>query len=34
MIAEPRFDRRHTPARRNEDIIEKLSQLDQPGWTA
>jgi|GEM_PF-1302310 len=27
-FAEPRFDRRHTPARRNEDIIEKISQLD------
>lgn len=27
-FAEPKFDRRHTPARRNEDIIEKLSQLD------
>lgn len=27
-FAEPKFDRRHTPARRNADIVEKISQLD------
>lgn len=27
-FAEPRFDRRHTPARRNADIVETISQLD------
>jgi len=27
-FAEPKFDRRHTPARRNADIVENISQLD------
>lgn len=27
-FAEPKFDRRYTPARRKEDILEKVAQLD------